>query len=43
VKDTLVDYKDIDLSDGFKSSVWSNGKAFLALLDVFDSKILGGS
>eukprot|EP01123_Difflugia_compressa_P008927 TRINITY_DN2832_c1_g1_i1.p1 TRINITY_DN2832_c1_g1~~TRINITY_DN2832_c1_g1_i1.p1 ORF type:complete len:555 (+),score=128.45 TRINITY_DN2832_c1_g1_i1:162-1826(+) len=43
VKDTLVDYKDIDLTDGFKSASWSNGKALLALVDVFDSDILKGS
>jgi len=42
VKDTLVDYKDIDLSEGFKSNCWSTGKALLALLDVFDSNILNG-
>jgi len=43
VKETLADYKDIDLSDGFKSSCWSSGKAVLALLDVYDSNILNGT
>jgi len=42
VKDTLVDYKDVDLSEGFRSTCWSSGKALLALLDVFDSNILNG-
>jgi chromosome segregation ATPase len=43
VKDTLADYKDINLSDGFKSECWASGKALLALLDVYDSNILNGS
>jgi len=43
IKQTLADYSDINLSDGFKSEAWFNGKAFLALLDVFDSNILNGS
>jgi len=43
VKETLVGKKDIDLSEGYKSSCWSNGKALLALVDVYDPSILNGT
>jgi hypothetical protein len=43
VKETLSGYSDINLSYGFKSESWYNGKAILALLDAYDSNILKGS
>eukprot|EP01127_Copromyxa_protea_P013014 TRINITY_DN344_c0_g1_i1.p1 TRINITY_DN344_c0_g1~~TRINITY_DN344_c0_g1_i1.p1 ORF type:complete len:599 (+),score=212.16 TRINITY_DN344_c0_g1_i1:30-1799(+) len=40
VKNTLGDkYPDIDLTDGFKSGSFQNGKALLALISEFDENI----